>query len=263
MPSLGPTFALPTIPRSRIPARTLAHLFALAGGICSFEGCRQELVLSDASGYSVYDIADVAHVIAHSPAGPRGDEPVSREERAQEANLMLLCPNHHKVVDKDPRTYSVDTLRQMKDRHQRVIQNAIQKAMLSVTLVEIEEVAQHLIATPSTEPIDFRVIPPSEKIAKNSLTAWPREQLTLGIPRAREVARYLSSMARTDPEFPERVKAGFVSEYRKLWAAGLRSDDLFQGMFRFATAGASDYKRMVAGIAILAYLFEACEVFES
>jgi hypothetical protein len=231
--------------------------------MCSFDGCQKELVLTDPGGYFVYDIGEVAHIVAHSPAGPRGPSTGDSKQSIRESNLILFCPTHHTLVDSAPQTYTVEVLRQMKARHERFVQDAFQRAMLNVTLVEIETVAQHLIAQPISGAIDFRVIPPTEKLSRNALTEWPKEQLTLGIPRSREVGRYLASTARTDPEFPEKVKAGFIGEYHRLWASGLRGDELFQGMYRYATGGTNDYKRIVAGVAILAYLFEACEVFES
>jgi hypothetical protein len=241
----------------------LAHLFTIEHGMCCFEGCQQNLIQADAKGYRVFDIGEAAHIVAQSPRGPRGDPGTSEMLRSDESNLMLMCPTHHMLVDKDPGTYTPEILRDMKLRKERFVQETFQKAMMNVTLVEIEDVAQHLISMPSPATADFHVVPPLEKIARNSLADWPREQLTLGIPRSREVGRYLIATARTDPEFPERVKAGFLTEYRKLWAAGLRGDDLFQGVYRFATGGSNDYRRIAAGLAILAYLFEACEVFDS
>jgi hypothetical protein len=221
------------------------------------------LVQSDPGAYWVHDIGEVAHIVADSPRGPRGDSDSSESERISESNLILLCPTHHTLVDTDPRTYTIEVLRQMKVRHEAFVRQAFQKAMLNVTLAEIEEVAQHLIATPLPGEVSFNVIPPLEKLARNALSEWPKEVLTLGIPRSREVGRYLAARYRIDPDFPEKVKAGFVGEYHRLWAAGLRGDDLFQGMYRYAAAGSTDYRRSAAGAAILSYLFEACEVFET
>jgi hypothetical protein len=62
-------------------------------------------------------IAEVAHIVAESREGPRGSEPLSEEERNQPENLIVVCPEHHKVIDSQPKTYSIAVLRQMKIDH--------------------------------------------------------------------------------------------------------------------------------------------------
>ena len=60
----------------------------------------------------------IAHIVAASREGPRGAEALTANERATHTNLILLCPDHHAVVDAQPRTYSVPVLRQMKADHE-------------------------------------------------------------------------------------------------------------------------------------------------
>ena len=47
-------------------------------------------------------------------AAPGFNAGQSDEERASYDNLLLLCATHHRVVDADPATYTVDTVRQLK-----------------------------------------------------------------------------------------------------------------------------------------------------
>ena len=56
-----------------------------------------------------------AHILPRSPTGPRGDG-TSGAELA--SNYLLLCPNHHRVVDERPDIYSVATMRAMKEDHE-------------------------------------------------------------------------------------------------------------------------------------------------
>ena len=50
--------------------------------------------------------------------GPRGREPIADTERDRRAsNRILLCPNHHTLIDKAPLIYTVEVLRQMKADH--------------------------------------------------------------------------------------------------------------------------------------------------
>lgn len=59
-----------------------------------------------------------------------------------------------------------------------------------------------------------------------------------------------------------QVKAGFLEEYYRLKRAGHSADELFDLMCSFAQRGCREQVKRSAGIAVLVYLFEACEVFE-
>jgi len=50
-------------------------------------------------------IAERAHIVAHSAAGPRGDSGVPASYRSEPANIVLLCPTCHTMADKSPDAY--------------------------------------------------------------------------------------------------------------------------------------------------------------
>lgn len=60
----------------------------------------------------------ICHIRASSPKGPRYDPTQSASERHNFANLILLCPIHHDVIDSDAEAYSVDRLLAMKRDHE-------------------------------------------------------------------------------------------------------------------------------------------------
>ncbi len=72
----------------------------------------------------------------------------------------------------------------------------------------------------------------------------------------------MEKMADLDPDFPEQLKAGFVEKYNALLAKGYVGDTLFYGLHEFANGGSSDFLMQAAGLSILTYLFQKCEVFE-
>jgi hypothetical protein len=76
------------------------------------------------------------------------------------------------------------------------------------------------------------------------------------------VRDFIDQFTRLDDTFSVRLRTGFIEEYGRLKAAGLSGDELFQGMLSFATGAKPDLKTQAAGLAILGYYFEACEVFE-
>jgi len=71
-----------------------------------------------ASGEFSHLIGDVAHIIAEEKDGPRGLSALTIEQRNLELNLLLLCKPHHKQVDDDPNTYTVDVLTKAKLSHE-------------------------------------------------------------------------------------------------------------------------------------------------
>ena len=102
---------------STIKIVDVKRLLLESGGICAFPRCRKPLVSAEAPEEAGAVIAEVAHIVAESREGPRGNEPLSEEERNQPENLIVVCPEHHKVIDSQPRTYSIEVLRQMKMDH--------------------------------------------------------------------------------------------------------------------------------------------------
>jgi hypothetical protein len=92
--------------------KTLRLLYAKSGNRCAFPSC--PIPISD--GKTLY--GEAAHIKAESPGGPRYDLSQTPEERRSFENLILLCGVHHKCVDSDPISYTVDRLKQMKLDHE-------------------------------------------------------------------------------------------------------------------------------------------------
>lgn len=90
-------------------------LWGRAAGLCSKPSCGTDLTKLPIAN-EPYIIGEMAHVIARSPKGPRahvngGDDSYS--------NLILLCPNCHRDVDKAPEgVFSVDNLHEWKNQHE-------------------------------------------------------------------------------------------------------------------------------------------------
>lgn len=106
---------------SEVSISTLARklLWGRAANHCSMDGCRKPLVHHVADGgRSPIVIGEEAHIVARSEDGPRGNSTLSAEQRDDYDNLILLCPNHHSLIDKAPEDYSVASLRAMKVAHE-------------------------------------------------------------------------------------------------------------------------------------------------
>lgn len=103
--------------RTAVSATDVKRALLESGGICAFPGCRSPLVAAPAETEGGAIVAEIAHIVAASREGPRGDAPLTDEGRNDSGNLIVLCPTHHKIIDSQPFTYSIPVLQQMKAAH--------------------------------------------------------------------------------------------------------------------------------------------------
>lgn len=81
--------------------------------------CKRRLISDGTStGDRESVLGEEAHIVPRSQSGPRGNESLDCEVDAYE-NLILLCPEHHRLVDDQPRAYSARYLRQIKNEHEQ------------------------------------------------------------------------------------------------------------------------------------------------
>ena len=92
---------------------TKKHLYLESGNACAFPNCSQKLI--DENGHY---IGQICHIEAAETGGQRFNPNQTNEQRRHISNLMLMCPNHHKLTD-DVIKYTVDKLKKMKADHER------------------------------------------------------------------------------------------------------------------------------------------------
>ncbi|MEE1320236.1 MAG: SAVED domain-containing protein [Acutalibacteraceae bacterium] len=103
---------------------TIRMLCGKAAGMCEFEGCGKRLFYDNVT-LSEFNNAFVAHIIASSKKGPRGDAELSHKLSDKIENLMLMCADHHKLIDipsTGPRDYPVERLKEMKRNHEERVE---------------------------------------------------------------------------------------------------------------------------------------------
>lgn len=176
-------------------------------------------------------------------------------------NLILLCgTHHHAYVDGALGAYSADELRKWKADEEAWLEGRLRECMPRVTFAELDVVMKAMLGQPGQPAADRTIVPPREKMAKNALTE--RCGIVMGLTKVQEVRELLQRHAAIDGAFPERLRAGFVAQYAILHAGGDRGDELFLGLREFAAGGSREPLMTDAALAVLAYLFEICEVFE-
>ena len=97
-------------------------LFVRAGGRCQFDGCNRYL-LEHPLTLTEGNFAQMAHIVAFNREGPRGRASSHPTQINNINNLMLLCPDCHKLVDDDPDKYTATTLEKYKTKHEERIRH--------------------------------------------------------------------------------------------------------------------------------------------
>jgi hypothetical protein len=100
-----------------VKTSTKKQLFAASGNECSYPGCSEQV--ADLEKGIV--IGEIAHIRAKNPDGPRYDPGLGKQEKDGYANLILLCPNHHTRIDKNPGEYPPEVLDSWKDNHENQV----------------------------------------------------------------------------------------------------------------------------------------------
>lgn len=108
--------------KTTIPNKVANALWARAGGCCQYRGCSEYLVGDLIAGREDGTFGFLAHIVADSTDGPRGDEVRSALLAKRLDNLMLMCARHHKLIDVDaPDDHPETLLLEMKAEHERRI----------------------------------------------------------------------------------------------------------------------------------------------
>ncbi|MFG3026906.1 HNH endonuclease [Streptomyces sp. NPDC048254] len=110
-----------------VPVSQQRKLSQRSGNICAFPGCGLLLTAEGTPEEPVVVLGEMAHIVAESPNGPRGDSPLTTEERNRYENLILLCNQHHQLIDSDGALamYTVERLQAMKEDHEKRVERRL------------------------------------------------------------------------------------------------------------------------------------------
>lgn len=103
------------------PTRTtVKKLFALSRNRCAFPECSIPIVENNGTVTGI-----ICHIRARSPGGPRYSAKQTQEQRHASENLILMCSRHSKVIDSEPRRYTVKMLEGFKAAHEQPSENEL------------------------------------------------------------------------------------------------------------------------------------------
>jgi hypothetical protein len=96
---------------------TIRRLDTLSRNECAHPNCTKKLIAED----RVSIISKICHISAASKGGPRYDENMTDDERRGFDNLILLCDEHHVIVDNKENVsqYTTILLKEWKNSHEK------------------------------------------------------------------------------------------------------------------------------------------------
>jgi hypothetical protein len=159
-------------------------LWGRAGGKCSNPECRADLTKSLEDEQTIH-IGEMAHVIAHSGDGPRGNGSGGSDDYE---NLVLLCPNCHTTVDKAPDSFPADRMRDWKAGREA----EVEAAGKDIIFANVRELKVQ-VATILWENYElFKSLGPKSEIAESdpgsdAFSFWEARKLDTLLPNNRRI----------------------------------------------------------------------------
>ena len=229
-----------------------SKLQATCGAICA--KCHDPIVQDEVF------IGEAAHIYGENPGSARYDESLSSEFVNCCENLLMLCPRCHTIIDKNPDAYPVELLFKMKKDHQKLVNKLVASATAKFTYAEIEVLVKYIIAnSPSSNSSDFTIIKLEDKIKKNALESC-QDEMKYGLASLPLIRRYLT--VHPDITLAKTVTSAVVAKYLSLKETEETTVDIFNELWDFTSGNHSKISYRTAGLGILMYFFESCEVFE-
>lgn len=243
--------------KATISKRDERLLHTKSGNRCAM--CKTLLV--DVGHPSAACVGENAHIYGEKPDAARYDPTKDASFVNSEQNLIFLCCNCHKKVDTDVASYPANQLFALKMRHENWVAQKLEEKSISYSFAELEVLAKYLILSPASvcTTSSFSLLKIDEKIKKNSLQDVQR-YITMGLSSNLTIADYLNR--HPDPSFAAKLTNIMAQKYHELKSNGLDSYEIFAELWNFASGNNSDFSYKAAGLGILTYFFEKCEVFE-
>jgi hypothetical protein len=206
-------------------------------------------------------VGENAHIYGEKPDAARYDATLDTAFVNSEKNLIFLCNKCHKIVDTNVAEYPPELLFKMKKEHEEEVFKALEKEAPNVSSAELQVLIKCLIDK-SGEPIkqsSFEILKIQDKINKNCLSEV-QGYITLGLASVNKIEDYLNK--NPDPKFANRLRNAMVAKYNELKSLSDNTIDIFNQMWVFSSCDKDEYNYKSAGLGILIYFFEKCEVFE-
>jgi len=246
--------------RKEISRHVERRLWALSGHFCTFPQCTTALTSDADKSSGITTVGDICHINALSPNGPRPFPPDSSEDPHAYENLILLCPTHHRIVDRHEREYPAEMLTKWKsDRENEIIR---MWEVIKFNSNELDAIITWLADSSELPRGDFSLTPVKDKIRRNDLSTSTQRLIGIGLFQAAEVESYINNVSKPTSGFAYLVLGPLLTLYGNLKRDGLVNDDVFSELVHFACGNSRNSARWVAAIVLIVYFFERCDLFD-
>lgn len=166
-------------------------LWASSGGFCAKPDCHVDLFPLFNNG-DVTNIDELAHIIGKKIKGPRGSSTKEIFERDNYENLIVLCPNCHTIIDKNPSLYPERIIQEWKKKHEESIASIFSLKKCTTRKQAREEISPLFS---ENRNIFYSYGPNSEEANGNPFAAeqmWERLSIQKILPNNRKIEQIVS-----------------------------------------------------------------------
>jgi len=206
-----------------ISAKSMKLLWANAGGRCSFAGCEERLCGSAAGQAAPYTLGEMAHIKGDKQGSNRHDPDQPASERDDYANLILLCPTHHTLIDKpeNETEFPSEALYEMKALHEASVAKRLDKTETPSKEAVAKEIAILLEQCKQS----WAKFGPLSELARNNPHSeeahqvWVSERLSIIVPNNRKIQEILDASSGDFETEEQPILASFGTHARsyEMW----------------------------------------------
>lgn len=229
-----------------ITEKAIKLLWANAAGRCSFTDCEERLTIEQAAHVAPYTLGEMAHIKGEKAGSNRHNKSQTNEERNGYENLILLCPNHHTLIDKpeNEEVYSVDVLLKMKIMHE----TNILKRLEVKEFATVEQVKDKIaIFLTENRHVWQQYGPLSDVAQKNPhsqeiYAVWTSARLSTIVPNNRIIARLLETNRNLFSRNEQAIISQFLSHVNS-YEKWVQDEIPYQAVTRFPI----DFEHLILG----------------
>lgn len=243
--------------KAKISPRYERLLHTKSGNHCAM--CHRLLVDGKSNGSAC--LGENAHIYGEKEGAARYDSTLKAEFVNSYENLIFLCSACHTKVDTEVDDFPPEKLIEMKNKHEKWVISKLEEGSNGFTFAELEVLSKHLmsIGIAPNKNLDYRLLDIEGKINKNSLQEVQAE-INMGLTKIATVEDYLNR--NPDIHFAERLTDIMAQQYIELKTRYSDNVEIFNILWGITSGNYTDFKYRAAGLGILVYFFEECEVFE-
>jgi hypothetical protein len=196
-----------------------------------------------------YTIGEMAHIRGEKPGANRHDATQTAVQRDGYANIILLCPTHHTIIDKPENlaAYSVNTLLNMKLQHNRDVEDRLKKEAYKDKF----EVARAIHPLLAQNHAVFKNYGPHSEIAQknpesDAHAVWLSMRLATIVPNNRQMAEITSANAKLFSVEEQKILATFEVHARG-YEQWVQDEISYEGVVRFPAQFATLITELASG----------------